>query len=463
MSPLEERYRRLLRWLPEPARARWADDMTETYLSVTTADDPEYAEFGTPSAADRLDVARLALALRLGAPGASVRAVAAGRTTRLVAAAGTVALASMALAGLASTAWAHGALPFATAPDLDGPLTWGPLEAVGVVVSVLTVALAVCVVRGAAGARPLALVVLAGGLLPVLAPRPELLDLLPLATTAVPLVAAALLPAGVPLRRPWWLLAVPAVTAATWPLVFLPNPPAGFLLALGDPAVQWALLAAVTGVVLLARRAARGPAELAVAVLAVATLPALAGRWRYDMTGYHAVVVAATVAVVVTAATVGAVGLRALRGLPADVPADAGLPDRRWQAAGVHLPLVTLVVDDYDPAIRFFVDVLGFDLVEDSPAATNAGLPKRWVVVRPPGAETGLLLARAEEHQRRVIGDQVADRVGFFLRVDDVAATHARMVAAGVEFLSAPRTEPYGRVAVFRDVAGNRWDLLGPA
>jgi catechol 2,3-dioxygenase-like lactoylglutathione lyase family enzyme len=129
----------------------------------------------------------------------------------------------------------------------------------------------------------------------------------------------------------------------------------------------------------------------------------------------------------------------------------------------VHLPLVTIVVDEYDPAIAFFVEVLGFALVEDSPAETGAGAPKRWVVVRPPGAETGLLLARAEEHQRRVIGDQVADRVGFFLRVDDFAATHARMVAAGVEFLSAPRTEPYGRVVVFRDVAGNRWDLLGPA
>jgi catechol 2,3-dioxygenase-like lactoylglutathione lyase family enzyme len=129
----------------------------------------------------------------------------------------------------------------------------------------------------------------------------------------------------------------------------------------------------------------------------------------------------------------------------------------------VHLPLVTIVVDEYDPAIAFFVEVLGFALVEDSPAVTGAGVPKRWVVVRPPGAETGLLLARAEEHQRRVIGDQVADRVGFFLRVDDFAATHTRLVAAGVEFLSEPRTEPYGRVVVFRDVAGNRWDLLGPA
>ena len=129
----------------------------------------------------------------------------------------------------------------------------------------------------------------------------------------------------------------------------------------------------------------------------------------------------------------------------------------------MHLQLVTLVVDDYDPAIRFFVDVLGFDLVEDSPATTNDGRPKRWVVVRPPGAATGLLLARADPHQARVVGDQVADRVGFFLRVDEFAAAHARMLAAGVEFVSAPREEPYGKVAVFLDVAGNRWDLLGPA
>ncbi|MBB3677559.1 VOC family protein [Modestobacter versicolor] len=127
------------------------------------------------------------------------------------------------------------------------------------------------------------------------------------------------------------------------------------------------------------------------------------------------------------------------------------------------LPLVTLVVDEYDPAIRFFVDVLGFELVEDSPSTTNDGRPERWVVVRPPGAETGLLLARADLHQAHVVGEQVADRVGFFLRVDDFAATHDRMVAAGVEFVSEPRTEPYGRVVVFRDLAGNRWDLLGPA
>lgn len=130
----------------------------------------------------------------------------------------------------------------------------------------------------------------------------------------------------------------------------------------------------------------------------------------------------------------------------------------------MRLHLVTVVVDDYDPAIAFFTDVLGFDLVEDSPSSTNDGRPKRWVVVRPPGAETGILLARADgERQGKVVGDQVAGRVGFFLTVDDFDAAYRRMTAAGVEFVTAPRTEPYGRVAVFLDIAGNRWDLLGPA
>jgi catechol 2,3-dioxygenase-like lactoylglutathione lyase family enzyme len=127
------------------------------------------------------------------------------------------------------------------------------------------------------------------------------------------------------------------------------------------------------------------------------------------------------------------------------------------------LELVTIVVDDYDPAIEFFVDVLGFELVDDSPSLTNDGRPKRWVVVRPPGAETGILLARADgDDQSAVVGTQVAGRVGFFLRVDDFEATYDRMVAAGVEFATQPRTEDYGRFAVFVDIAGNRWDLLGP-
>ena len=127
------------------------------------------------------------------------------------------------------------------------------------------------------------------------------------------------------------------------------------------------------------------------------------------------------------------------------------------------LQLVTIVVDDYDPAIEFFVGVLGFDLVEDSPSLTNDGRAKRWVVVRPRGAETGILLARADgDEQGRVVGNQVAGRVGFFLRVDDFEASYDRIVAAGVEFVTEPRIEDYGRVAVFIDISGNRWDLLGP-
>ena len=129
----------------------------------------------------------------------------------------------------------------------------------------------------------------------------------------------------------------------------------------------------------------------------------------------------------------------------------------------VHLEQFALIVDDYDRAIRFFVDVLGFELVEDSPSLTNDGRAKRWVVVRPPGAETALLLAQADGGQQsRAVGDQFAGRVGLFLRVDDFEATYARMADAGVEFISEPRLEPYGQVVVFVDIAGNRWDLLGP-
>ena len=128
----------------------------------------------------------------------------------------------------------------------------------------------------------------------------------------------------------------------------------------------------------------------------------------------------------------------------------------------MHIEQVALIVDDYDRALRFYVDVLGFELVEDSPARTNDGRPKRWVVVRPPGAATGVLLARADgERQERAVGDQFAGRVGLFLRVDDFDGAYERMRAAGVEFVTEPRAEPYGRVVVFRDVAGNRWDLLG--
>ncbi|MEQ1831483.1 MAG: VOC family protein [Candidatus Eisenbacteria bacterium] len=128
-----------------------------------------------------------------------------------------------------------------------------------------------------------------------------------------------------------------------------------------------------------------------------------------------------------------------------------------------RIDLITLLVREYDPAIEFFVNVLGFRLAEDQPSLTNDGRPKRWVVVRSPGAATGILLARADgERQRARVGDQFAGRVGLFLRVDDFEAAHARMLAAGVVFVSAPRVETYGHVAVFLDIEGNRWDLLGP-
>lgn len=128
-----------------------------------------------------------------------------------------------------------------------------------------------------------------------------------------------------------------------------------------------------------------------------------------------------------------------------------------------HLELIALVVRDYDAAIRFFVDVLRFELAEDTPSLTNDGRPKRWVVVRPRGGQTGVLLARADgDEQARIIGQQFAGRVGLFLRVDDFDESYRRMAAAGVRFVSPPRDESYGRVAVFLDLEGNRWDLLGP-
>lgn len=127
-----------------------------------------------------------------------------------------------------------------------------------------------------------------------------------------------------------------------------------------------------------------------------------------------------------------------------------------------RIALVTLVVDDYDEAIRFYTEALGFGLAEDEPRPDGS----RWVVVRPGDHQegTGLLLARAKDDaQRARVGDQTGGRVGFFLHTGDFAGDHARMRAAGVTFLEEPRHEPYGSVAVFRDLYGNRWDLLQPA
>ena len=122
------------------------------------------------------------------------------------------------------------------------------------------------------------------------------------------------------------------------------------------------------------------------------------------------------------------------------------------------LALTTLVVPDYDAAIAFCVDALGFDLIEDS----DMGAGKRWVVV---GGKDGgrLLIAKAAtETQAAAIGHQTGGRVGFFAHTDNFTGTHARLVDAGVKFLEQPRHETYGTVAVFSDPFGNRWDLIEP-
>ncbi len=121
---------------------------------------------------------------------------------------------------------------------------------------------------------------------------------------------------------------------------------------------------------------------------------------------------------------------------------------------------VALVVPDYDEAIAYYTQVLGFDLIEDSPREPG----KRWVLVAPPGSHgTQLLLARAATPvQRERIGDQTGGRVFLFLHTDDFRRDHAAYVARGVEFVEAPREESYATVAVFKDRYGNRWDLIQP-
>ena len=122
------------------------------------------------------------------------------------------------------------------------------------------------------------------------------------------------------------------------------------------------------------------------------------------------------------------------------------------------LGAVALIVRDYDEAIAFYVGKLGFDLIED----TRMG-DKRWVLVGPKGGQTRLLLAQAAApDQVAAIGAQFAGRVGLFLNTDNFARDHAAYIAAGVKFLETPRYEPYGTVAVFEDLYGNKWDLIEP-
>ena len=144
-------------------------------------------------------------------------------------------------------------------------------------------------------------------------------------------------------------------------------------------------------------------------------------------------------------------------------------PRRRWQPSRTgrrcadlsRIGLVSLVVRDYEEAITYYRDVLGFRLIEDTPLEKG----KRWVVVAPDdGAGTGLLLARtANDAQKIRIGNQSGGRVFMFLYTDDVARDYPPMKAAGVTFLEEPRQERYGRVAVFSDLYGNRRDLIDPA
>ena len=119
---------------------------------------------------------------------------------------------------------------------------------------------------------------------------------------------------------------------------------------------------------------------------------------------------------------------------------------------------IALVIPDYDEAIAYYTQVLGFELIEDSPREPG----KRWVLVAPPGSHgTHLLLARAATPaQRERVGDQTGGRVFLFLHTDDFWRDHALYLERGVEFVEAPREESYGAVVVFKDRYGNRWDLI---
>lgn len=135
------------------------------------------------------------------------------------------------------------------------------------------------------------------------------------------------------------------------------------------------------------------------------------------------------------------------------------MPDSTDGAPVTGLNLVTLVVRDYDDAIAWFTTCLRFTLLEDTPL----GAGKRWVRVGAPGNGVALLLAKAtSDEQVDVIGNQTGGRVGFFLTVSDFDDMLAHMQSAGVVFEGTARSEPYGKVIVFHDLYGNRWDLLGP-
>jgi catechol 2,3-dioxygenase-like lactoylglutathione lyase family enzyme len=127
-----------------------------------------------------------------------------------------------------------------------------------------------------------------------------------------------------------------------------------------------------------------------------------------------------------------------------------------------NLGYVTLVVRDYDEAIAFFTESLGFDLIEDTPSTDRQGREKRWVLVAPAGSSaTRLLLAKASNpDEASRIGNQTGGRVFLFLHTEDFWRDYKAMTAKGVNFVRAPKEEEYGTVAVFEDLYGNKWDLL---
>lgn len=123
---------------------------------------------------------------------------------------------------------------------------------------------------------------------------------------------------------------------------------------------------------------------------------------------------------------------------------------------------ICLVIRDYDEAITYYTQTLGFNLIEDSPSIDREGRQKRWVLIAPPGAkEAKILLARAstpEESDR--VGNQTGGRVFLFLHTDDFWSDYKTLIAKGVRFVREPKDEEYGTVAVFEDLYGNKWDLL---
>jgi catechol 2,3-dioxygenase-like lactoylglutathione lyase family enzyme len=152
-------------------------------------------------------------------------------------------------------------------------------------------------------------------------------------------------------------------------------------------------------------------------------------------------------------------GYSQVRRLSSPAAAELVVRRRRAEAVGQEITAVALVVRDYDEALAFFTGCLRFMVVEDTPLEGG----KRWVVVRPPGSGTALLLARAATPEQVArVGDQTGGRVFLFLRTDDFWRDYREMQARGVRFATEPREEVYGTVAVFLDLYGNLWDLIEP-